>query len=154
MRQTVIILPWLVAVVLAGCGASPPVDEAILARGRTLYNNSCAACHQLDGEGKPGVASPLARSSWVVGPEERLVRIALHGVRGGIEVRGKMYNLEMPGFQYVFTKDEDMATVLTYVRSAWGNSASEVTAQTVGAVRKQFASRGDSWTAQGLLAVE
>ena len=109
-----------------GCDEPAKADETTLARGEALYNVSCAACHQFDGEGKPGVASPLAKSSWVVGPAERLVRIALHGVRGGIEVRGKMYNLEMPGFQYVFTNDADMSTVLTYVRHAWGNLASPI----------------------------
>ena len=79
MRQTVIILPWLVAVVLAGCGASPPVDEAIIARGRTLYNNSCAACHQLAGEEVDAVRPLLVVPVHVV---------HLQGHPGGEEVDG------------------------------------------------------------------
>lgn len=157
MRPQALGLP--VALVLAGtflvsCEEAPSPGRANerLARGRTLYEVSCAACHQNDGEGRPGVASPLARSEWVTGPTNRLIRIALHGVRGGITVRGKTYNLEMPGFAFVFG-DADLAAVLSYVRDAWGNRASEVPAAAVEAVRHALGHR-DSWTEEELLAVE
>jgi mono/diheme cytochrome c family protein len=146
--------PGLVFLLAAfpGCGGSSSEDPVAL-RGKTLYDVSCAACHQPDGAGKEGVALSLVDSSWVQGPEGRLVRIALHGVRGPIEVHGKSYNLEMPGFQNVFG-DEEMAAVLTYLRQAWGNRAPSVSAASVAAIRAAHRERGDSWTAAELLEVE
>ena len=132
---------------LAGCSSRPlggPVS-----RGRVLYEVSCGACHQANGEGKQGVASPLAGSEWVTGSERRLLRISLDGVRGPIEVKGKRYQLEMPALRHVYG-DEDMAAILTYIRGAWGNSASAITADSVGKQRADTAQRGDSWTAEEL----
>src|SRR6476646_1566108 len=85
-------------VLLAGCGsprrqARTPNADA----GRTQFQSYCAACHQYDGQGM-GDAPPLAGSPWVTGPESRLIRIVLHGVRGPMEVNGKTYDQEMPGF--------------------------------------------------------
>jgi len=122
-----------------------------LARGRSLYEVGCAACHRKDGAGSVGVGSPLRGSTWVVGPEVRLILIALHGVRGPIEVNGVRYQLEMPPFGTVYNDDE-IAAILTYVRSAWGNRAAPVLQGRVAAVRRATAARGDSWTAAELLA--
>ena len=143
----VILAPAITAVSIAGCSSMPTGGTAN--RGRVLYEVSCGACHQADGEGKEGVASPLAGSEWVTGSERRLLRIALDGVRGPIEVKGKRYQLEMPALRHVYG-DEDMAAILTYIRGAWGNSASAITADFVGQVRSETAQRGDSWTAEEL----
>jgi mono/diheme cytochrome c family protein len=91
----------------------------------------------------------LAGSEWVTGSEGRLLRIALDGVRGPIQVKGKRYQLEMPALRHVYG-DADMAAILTYIRGAWGNSASAVTVDAVGKVRSETAQRGDSWTAEAL----
>ena len=143
----VILAPAITAVSIAGCSSMPTGGTAN--RGRVLYEVSCGACHQADGEGKEGVASPLAGSEWVTGSERRLLRISLDGVRGPIEVKGKRYQLEMPALRHVYG-DEDMAAILTYIRGAWGNSASAITADFVGQVRSETAQRGDSWTAEEL----
>ena len=95
---------------VTGCSFLPLGETA--SRGRVLYEVSCGACHQSDGGGKEGVASPLAGSEWVTGSEERLLRIALDGVRGPIEVKGRRYQLEMPALRHVYG-DEDMAAILT-----------------------------------------
>jgi mono/diheme cytochrome c family protein len=139
------------AAALAGCGSgrAPPSSEEILARGKELYDVSCGACHGFDGRGREGVGSPLAGSEWVLGPPGRLIRIALHGVRGPIEVRGVRYNLEMPAMGHVWD-DAEMAALLSYVRSAWGNRAPAVSAVDVEAVRRASASRRDTWTAEEL----
>ena len=143
----VILAPAITAVSIAGCSSMPAGGTA--SRGRALYEVSCGACHQADGEGKEGVASPLAGSEWVTGSERRLLRIALDGVRGPIEVKGRRYQLEMPALRHVYG-DEDMAAILSYIRGAWGNSASAITADFVGQVRSETAQRGDSWTAEEL----
>lgn len=118
-------------------------------RGRQLYLLSCASCHQPDGRGMEGVGPPLAGSSWVTGPPERLILISLHGVRGPIEVGGASYNLEMPPM--AFFADDDMAALLTHARRAWGNSAGPVSTEDVRRVREAARDRGDSWTVEELL---
>jgi mono/diheme cytochrome c family protein len=143
----VILAPAITAVSIAGCSSMPTGGTA--GRGRVLYEVSCGACHQADGEGKEGVASPLAGSEWVTGSERRLLRIALDGVRGPIEVKGRRYQLEMPALRHVYG-DEDMAAILSYIRGAWGNSAPAITADFVGKVRSETARRGDSWTVEEL----
>ncbi len=137
----------ITVVSVTGCFSIPPGGTAN--RGRALYEVSCGACHQSDGGGKEGVASPLAGSEWVTGSEERLLRIALDGVRGPIEVKGRRYQLEMPALRHVYG-DEDMAAILSYIRDAWGNSASAITVDSVGKVRSETARRGDSWTVEEL----
>lgn len=137
----------ITVVSVTGCFSIPPGGTAN--RGRALYEVSCGACHQSDGGGKEGVASPLAGSEWVTGSEERLLRIALDGVRGPIEVKGRRYQLEMPALRHVYG-DEDMAAILSYIRGAWGNSASAITVDSVGKVRSETARRGDSWTVEEL----
>ena len=148
-RPAADLLLILTVVCVAGCRSLDLAAGGGKSRGRSLYEVSCGACHQVDGEGKEGVASPLAGSEWVTGSEGRLLRIALDGVRGPIQVRGKRYQLEMPALRHVYG-DEDMAAILTYIRGAWGNSASAVTAEFVRKVRSQTAQRGDSWTATEL----
>ncbi|MCZ6796024.1 MAG: cytochrome c [Planctomycetota bacterium] len=148
-----------VCALVAGCaesrsaGPAGPVPAELLARGRQLYEVSCASCHQKSGAGARGVAPPLAGSSWTEGSVERLVRITLHGVRGPLEVKGVSYNLEMPGLGHVFD-DEEVAAILTYVRQAWGNRASAVSTGSVTEVREATTRRGDSWTLEELVALE
>lgn len=130
--------------------ALPPAQQARFERGRTAFNQTCAACHQPDGQGQEGLAPPLAGSAWVVGPESRIVRIALHGVEGGINVNGRRYEMEMPPLGAL--GDEELAAILTYVRQTWG-SAGPVEPATVAAIRAQTAARAGSWTAPELQQV-
>lgn len=137
---------------VCACDGNPQDEARVRPHGQALYEVSCAACHEKDGQGKTGVASPLAGSEWVTGPAGRLTRIALHGVRGEITVRGSRYNLEMPAFAHIFN-DTDLAAILSYVRAAWGNKAPEVTATSIGTLRRRFGQR-DSWTEEELLETE
>ena len=145
------------AAMVAGCFQSTPrpvpsaQDIAQDHPGARLYQICCAACHMPDGQGAKGVGPPLAGSAWVQGPEERLVRIVLHGIRGPLSVNDYEYNLEMPPMG--FFADEDIAAILTFVRDRWHNSAPPITPQTVTRVRAQTADRGDSWTAEELLVL-
>ena len=71
-----------------------------VAAGKRLYNQpgACVTCHQANGMGVPGAFPPLAGSEWVVGSEDRLIRIILHGLAGEIKVKGVVYNSVMPAF--------------------------------------------------------
>jgi mono/diheme cytochrome c family protein len=108
------------------------------AKGRELFLMICAACHQRDGEGKAGVAPPLAESEWVLAPGSgRLVRIVLNGLTGPIRVRGQDWNQPMPAWRTVLDNDQ-VAAVLTYTRSRVGtNQAGPITAEVVGAARQE-----------------
>ena len=121
--------------------------------GKQVYATTCAACHQATGEGVPGVFPPLMGSEWVTGDEGKLARIILHGVTGPIEVAGETFNGMMPPWGGTM-KDADIAAVLTYVRSAWGNKAAPVTTEKVASVRAANSSRTTPWTAAELAAVK
>lgn len=137
-------------------GAARVVTVDPLVAGKKLYN-TCATCHQVNGMGVPGVFPPLAGSEWVVGSEERLIRILLHGLSGPVKVKGNTYNGAMPAFGlgsgYNFN-DEKIAHVLTYIRHEFGNNASPITKEQVEAVRTQGApGRNKPWTEAELLAL-
>ena len=141
------------AVLLTACTVRPlapaPPATTVLPAGE-LFQSYCAACHQYDGQGV-GEAPPLDNSPWVVGPTERLIKIVLHGVRGKMEIQGKTYNREMPGFGQILS-DEDAATLLTFVRSRFGVSEEPISAAMVHQVRTANEGRTDYWTVGELLS--
>ncbi|MGJ8657893.1 MAG: c-type cytochrome [Akkermansiaceae bacterium] len=100
-----------------------------------LYQAKCFACHQANGAGLPNVFPPLAESEWVNGPAENLIRIQLRGLMGEITVKGAKYNSVMP--PNATMTDEEIATILTYVRSNFGNKAGAVTADMVKKLRDE-----------------
>jgi len=93
-------------------------------RGAEIYMTYCAACHQAQGGGVPGEFPPLTKSAWVMGDKGRLIRSVLHGMRGPIMRQGQRYDEIMPG--HAFLEDEDMAALLTYMRSSFENTADPV----------------------------
>ena len=138
-------------VLLAGCAAgrrkaSRPATEP----GMAHFQSYCAACHQYDGQGV-GSAPPLDRSPWVTGPETRLIKIVLHGLQGAMEIQGKSYDLEMPGFGQILS-DSDIASLLTFVRRRFGGSSDPVSRDTVHRVREAYANRTGYWKVDELLA--
>jgi mono/diheme cytochrome c family protein len=95
----------------------------------------CGICHGPDGNGKPGQAPPLAGSEWVVTKGiNRLTHIPLAGLTGTLKVEGKEWNLNMAAMGAALS-DSDLAAVLTYMRTSWGNKASEVTTDDVKKIR-------------------
>lgn len=112
--------------------------------GAALFASLCVACHQATGLGLPGVFPPLAGSEWVLGKDSTAAAILLHGINGSLTVKGTVYNGAMPAFGGQLD-DEQIAAVLTYVRSQWGNSAAAVTAETVAAAREAHKARTASF---------
>jgi|TARA_B110000908_G_C10267879_1_gene466523 cytochrome c len=94
-----------------------------------IYKLKCMACHQAGGVGIPNAFPPLAESEWVSGPAKNLIRIQLRGLMGPITVKGKQYNMAMPANAAM--TDEEIASVLTYIRSNFGNKADAITAEMV-----------------------
>ncbi len=120
--------------------------------GKKVFDTTCIACHQANGMGVPGQYPPLVASEWVTGSEERIIRIVLHGLNGPITVEGKEYNNVMAPLGGAL-KDEQVANVISYVRASWGNTAPEVSPETVARVRAETAGRNTFWTADELLKI-
>lgn len=131
-----------------GGGEAAPVQVDPVARGKSLFVANCVACHQLSGQGIPGIYPPLAGSEFPNGSEEAVVRILLHGLSGPLTVEGKQFNNVMPSFGptgYNW-QDNKIAWVLTYVRQEWGNTAPAVTVETVARIRAETASRTTAYS--------
>jgi mono/diheme cytochrome c family protein len=136
-----------------GAAAAGP-DPMVL--GKKVFNQTCAVCHQANGEGVAGQFPPLVDSEWVLGREwhgdNHLVRIVLHGLQGTVTVKGQQYNNAMAPWGKTL-KDEQIAAVLTYVRNEWGNKASPITKEFVAKVREETKDRTDPWTQRDLQAI-
>ena len=116
--------------------------------GKEHYEIVCLPCHQPHGLGQEGLAPPLVGSEWVSASEQRLARIVLHGLRGPIKVKGQPFELDMPSLGVL--DDEQVATILTYVRNEWGHSYPPVATETIKQVREKTAERADAWTQEEL----
>jgi len=119
------------------------VNPAQKADGKQIYIGKCAACHQATGLGIPGVFPPLAGSEWVVGDEKILTLIMLHGVNGEMEVKGTVYKGAMPAWKSL--SDGDLAAVMSYIRSDWGNKSAEIAPDTVATQRDATKSRTEPY---------
>jgi mono/diheme cytochrome c family protein len=122
--------------------AEPPPD------GSLIFGGICMPCHQAGGTGVEGKYPPLAGSEWLAKDPEIPVRIVLHGLHGPIQVKGKSYNNEMPALGNQLS-DAEIAAVLTYVRSNFGNQFPPVDVKVVTEARQKFPNQGP-WTVQTL----
>lgn len=125
---------------------SSPAAEATSAGGTTManagksagngaqvYSQNCQSCHQANGEGNSAFP-PLAKNPVVNGPATAVIHIVKNGLTGPVKVNGKTFNGTMPAWQKQLS-DADIAAVITYVRSSWGNHGSAVTAAQVTATK-------------------
>ena len=137
--------------VLTAPQATGPID--LVALGKRTFANNCVACHQDTGLGLPGIFPPLAGSEWVnAAGHARLVRIVLNGLAGPVEVKGQKFNNVMVPWRQALT-DVQIASVLTYVRQAWGNKGAEVTVDAVKAIREKTKDQAGSWSAEALSTI-
>ena len=135
-----------------------PADQKVYELGATIYqrHSHCGTCHLAHGKGNGIVYPSLVGSPWVNGSENRLVKMALHGMWGKIIVHGKTYDPSrgvppMTAFRTLL-KDDELAAVLTFVRNTWGNSASTISPETVARIRAETIERSTFWNPDDLLA--
>lgn len=125
---------------------------------RVFYEEgSCNTCHRDHGEGIARIYPPLAGSEWVLGEEERLIKLTLHGIWGEIRARGKIFEPSkgvppMTAVGNMFS-DEEVAAVLTYVRTSWGNDAGEISAEEVKRIRAETRDRRKFYSPEELLEI-
>ncbi|MGJ8655181.1 MAG: PVC-type heme-binding CxxCH protein [Akkermansiaceae bacterium] len=113
---------------------------------------NCATCHQENGNGLPDVGfPPLAKSEWVTGDEERLIKITLHGLIGPITVKGKKYPGQVPMTSFKQLSNQEIADVLTYVRNSFGNKAPHLNHKQVAKVRQETKDQQSFYQAEQLL---
>jgi glucose/arabinose dehydrogenase/mono/diheme cytochrome c family protein len=101
-----------------------------------VYSTYCVACHQSDGKGDGNRFPPLAQSDWVNYNTPRLINVVLNGLKGPVQVKGLSYNEVMPGHGS-FLSDDQIAEVLTYIKSNFNNLPEIVTPAQVAEVRKR-----------------
>lgn len=130
----------------------PKTSGPPLARGKVVYENICALCHNSDGAGKPGQAPPLAGSEWANGSAARMIRIPLVGLTGPIKVKDQEYNLSMAAMGAALS-DDDLAAALTYIRMSFGNKGSIITPAEVKTVRGEVGNRTQPFGAAELNAI-
>jgi mono/diheme cytochrome c family protein len=106
----------------------------LLTLGKTIYDRECASCHGAQGLGKPPHYPPLAgnqsiQMSSAVNP----IRMVLNGgFPPGTTGNPQPYG--MPPFAQSLSDDE-VAAVVTYIRTAWGNRGAAVSAREANALR-------------------
>lgn len=108
--------------------------KASITRGQEVYVAQCLSCHMEKGEGIEDVYPPLAKADYLMADKKRSIVQVLYGASGEMKVNGKIYNLEMTGFDLT---DQEASDVLNYIRNSWGNKGAAVTPEEVNAARKK-----------------
>jgi mono/diheme cytochrome c family protein len=117
-KYSIFMSAFMLAAALSSSAANAQTPD-----GKTVFATNCAACHQAGGTGIPGAFPALKGNTFVAGDGNLVIATVLKG-RGG-----------MPAFAESID-DAQLAAVISYVRTSWGNQAGAVTAADVAAVRK------------------
>ena len=111
--------------------------------GGKLYAQQCAACHLEDGKGHAPYIAPLAGNPVVLDIDPTsLINITLNG-SSRVVVAGMPDAYRMPQFR-VLLKDEEIADIVSYIRSSWGNRAAAVTGAPVAKIRSETEAASDA----------
>lgn len=124
----------------------PPLtaeEQRRFAAGAEIYKTICVACHQPDGRGKDKLAPDLLQSRYTTGDPGASIRVLLAGKEGPIGL--------MPPLGGALN-DEQIASVLTYIRREWGNTGPPVDPDDVAEIRGLTRNRTRPWTEAELQA--
>ncbi len=110
------------------------VDD-FMTRGEKVFKKECLACHQADGSGVPMMFPPITESEIINGENDQLILLVLNGLKGPIEIKGEQYNSIMPPMKD-HLDDQEIADLLSYLRSSFGNSADKITPSEVAKMRE------------------
>jgi cytochrome c oxidase cbb3-type subunit 2 len=118
----------------APVGAASPPRGYDASKGASLYTARCSPCHQASGEGLPGAFPPL-RGNDVVNDADAAehIHVVLHGLQAKA-VGGVVYGGVMPPFAAMLN-DNEVADIIDYERSSWGNHGKPAIAAQVAAER-------------------
>jgi mono/diheme cytochrome c family protein/glucose/arabinose dehydrogenase len=124
----------------------PPLtadEKARFETGRKLYGNLCLSCHGPDGRGREHQGPSLVGSPLLVGDAGVPTRVMLAGKEGDMGLMPPIAALS----------DDEIASVLTYARRAWGNTASAVEPEAVEEIRGLTRLRTRPWSTEELRRV-
>jgi mono/diheme cytochrome c family protein/glucose/arabinose dehydrogenase len=133
------------------------INAVVMQTGKEIYlrDGFCNTCHQANGKGLTASGfPPLSESKWVIGNEERLIKIVLRGIYGPIVVNEKKYPGQVPMTPYGgMLNDKEVAAVLTYIRNSFGNKAPAVKESTVKEVRAAIKNKVGFYSPAELLSL-
>lgn len=101
--------------------------------GGRIYLQACAACHMVNGSGVPGMQPALAGNPVVAGDSRRLIALMLQGPAAVLPADRERYSNEMPSFAMM--SDDELSSVINYLRKNFAGGAGEVTPAQVAAQR-------------------
>jgi len=118
----------------ASGGAKEAGGYDAAAKGAALYTANCSACHQASGEGLPG-AFPSLKGDAVVNKDDvtKHINVVLNGLHDA-RVSGVVYSSAMPPFAATLS-DTEIADLIDYERSSWGNDGKPIIAAQVATER-------------------
>lgn len=107
--------------------------------GAVTYGEYCIGCHRADGMGAPRIFPALAGNSAVVTDDPTsLIHVVLAGGRMPVTEKGIYHAFAMPGFSRL--NDGEIADVVSFIRTSWGNNAPAIRAKDVAQSRKSMSS--------------
>ena len=117
-------------------------NDPVMQAGASIYADECSACHTMSGTGIARLLPALKGSPFVQQANPlSLIHVILEGTRA-VATDAAPTGPAMPAFGWKLS-DEQVASVATYIRNAWGNAAAAVGADTVRDDRKML-DRGKS----------
>lgn len=118
----------------ASASAAAMRNPASASDGATVYLTNCSSCHQASGQGVSGAFPPLAGNPVVTGNPVAVIAIVKNGLEGRVVVNGVAYSGIMPSWKGQIS-DDQIAAVISYIRSAWTNHAGGVSVAQVQAIK-------------------
>jgi nitrite reductase (NO-forming) / hydroxylamine reductase len=138
------LIPFVVLVVACARSSHAPTsasasvaiakNPASASDGGAVYAANCSSCHQPDGQGIAGAFPPLAGNPTVIGNPVAVITIVKDGLEGRLVVNGQPYSGIMPRWKHLLS-DEQIADVVTFIRSSWKNNAPGVSIADVQSVK-------------------
>lgn len=120
----------------AAAGAQSKEEDSSGGLGARIYKEKCAGCHGKIGAGVPKLFPPLAGDPAVTETNPRdVIQAVLFGRHGSI-IGGVTYRVYMPPWAGQLS-DKEVAAVINYVRTNWGNNAPPVTEAEVAGIRSE-----------------
>ena len=116
------------ALLLAATGAPSQDAGDLLKQGQEIFENICADCHRMSGEGLPNKFPALKGNAFVQGNPQPVLHTVLNGRHGKLG--------QMPAWGEKFN-DQEIAAMVSYVRNAWGNKAPAIKPADVAAARQK-----------------
>ena len=120
----------------AGDPSVPTAGDALMARGRRVYEMYCGACHMPDGAGAGQLQPSLVQNSVVGGDPVQLIDVILRGPAEVLPKDRPRYGNVMPPFP--FLSDVQVAELVSYLRQSFGNNAPAVLPENVASARARL----------------